>query len=409
MAVSISSNSEQKIQDALLQVNYPFGFNFKSANPSPDFGNNTWRLGDLNPKSKKVIDIKGVIEGQDNEDKIFTFNAGLADPNDERSMGVGIISSMQKITLKQPFVGLDIKINGDSGKDFVTKIGNKMNAEIAISNNLPVAVNNANVKVSLSGNILNKSSVNASNGGFYRSSDNTISWDKNGESILSLLSPGQNSSLSFNFMTLPYSSNMISAFHNAEVDIDVTLKGDVKSDSLPSQIVSTFSKKIKISTDLTLNPRLLYSVGAFKNTGPIPPKADIQTTYTVDWIVTNSFNDVSGAVVKATLPPYVTWLGSYSPQSEKISYNPDNRTVTWELGNIPSGAGFSGSSREVGFQVGVTPSQNQIGSAPVVINETTISGTDNFTGQSAGATKASLNTRISTDPKYNYGDEKVNP
>lgn len=407
MAISVSSNSNSVIQDMLVKINYPLGFVFKSAEPAPAYGNNIWRVGDLKSKEKKVIDVKGTVEGLDNEEKSFDISAGVANSDDERKIGVNFVTTLGKITFKKPFIGLNVLINGSDEKDYVSKIGQQLQGQISLDNNLPVNINNAKVSIKLSGPIMNKSQVSAGDGGFYRSLDNTITWDKNGLPSLAQINSGGGSSLFFGFSSVAYSSNLITTFKNAEMTVDVNVTGDVKSDTLPSQVTSTFSKKIKIATELLLNTRLLYSTGPFKNSGPIPPKADNQTTYTVNWLVTNTFNDASGAVVKATLPPYVDWLGAHYPENEKISYNEDDRSITWEIGDVKYGAGFTSVSKEVSFQVGLTPSKNQVGGVPVVINEMTLTGKDNFTGKDVGVVRTALTTRISTDPKYNFGDEKV--
>ena len=44
--------------------------------------------------------------------------------------------------------------------------------------------------------------------------------------------------------------------------------------------------------------------GTFTNTGPIPPKAEAETTYTVTWAVTNPLNNLTDVRVSAILPSY---------------------------------------------------------------------------------------------------------
>jgi hypothetical protein len=56
--------------------------------------------------------------------------------------------------------------------------------------------------------------------------------------------------------------------------------------------------------------------------------ADKESTYTVAWTFTNTSNDTSSVVAKATLPNGVVWKGQISPTTEKISYDPDSRTIT---------------------------------------------------------------------------------
>jgi len=68
------------------------------------------------------------------------------------------------------------------------------------------------------------------------------------------------------------------------------------------------------------------------NTGPVPPKVEQPTTYTVVWTVDNTSSAVGNAKVTATLPPHVKWLNETSPSGESVSYDQNSGLVTWEIG-----------------------------------------------------------------------------
>ena len=193
------------------------------------------------------------------------------------------------------------------------------------------------------------------------------------------------------------------------MNIDIVVIGKKFSDvNLPDEVLATLSRQIKIVSDIRLNSQMVHSVGPFTNTGSIPPSADRETTYTVKWAITNSFNDVSNVEVVGTLPSYVKLVdGAVSPTGQKITFNPANNTVTWSAGEIKAGTGFGSSPTEVGFKVSFLPSLSQVGSVPTLLDNISLVGQDRFTGSVLRLDRPTLNTRITTDPSYKFGDEKV--
>ena len=141
----------------------------------------------------------------------------------------------------------------------------------------------------------------------------------------------------------------------------------------------------------------MYYTGPLKNTGPLPPKVNQETTYTIIWTITNSSNDISSAVVRTTLPTYVKWLGVVSPDSESVTYNEIGGEVVWNAGAIPAGTGINRAAREVAFQVSFLPSISQINQSPLLTSEIAISGNDNFTHTILRDTKRALSIKLSTD------------
>ena len=59
--ILITSNSNTIIKGALLSVEYPFGFEFISAAPSPSFTNSVWDLGDIQPESNRKIKLRELL------------------------------------------------------------------------------------------------------------------------------------------------------------------------------------------------------------------------------------------------------------------------------------------------------------------------------------------------------------
>ncbi len=408
MTVTVTSNANTMIQNLLVTAQYPFGFSFESATPKPSFDTNVWSLGDLAPKEKRVIKLFGKMEGQNDEEKTFRFNAGTAKINDEKVIDVDFVATAQSILIRKPFFDVTLALNNNKDKEYVAKIGNQIVGNVTWMNNLPSSINDAVLEVRLGGGALDRNRISSDRFGFYQSITNTITWDKRTSDLLTKVEPGETGNFSFNFFTLPLTSQTLALLRNPEVTLDVNIKGIRLSDTEPpEQIAYSFSKKVKVSTEATFSTRMGHSIGPFENRGTLPPKAEKETTYTVYWTLTNSFNDLTNVSVSASLPPYVSWQDVKSPLGDRLLYDPVTNKIVWEPGEIKAGTGFSLSPREVAFQLSFLPSLGQVGLTPIIINDATFVGTDKFTGEVISILRSSLSTTISTDPIFNTGDDTV--
>ena len=163
--------------------------------------------------------------------------------------------------------------------------------------------------------------------------------------------------------------------------------------------VSTLEQKtFKISSLYKVSGRVLQRSGNITNSGPLPPNSSSPTTYTIVWSVTNSTNVLSDGTVRATLPSYVDWTGATFPATENISYNSVTREVVWRLGNIAPSVGYNSPVREASFQVRLNTSASQAGTSPVLVDVSSASGRDEYTGVMLESNWTSLNTRLGSDP-----------
>ncbi|HJL55656.1 MAG: hypothetical protein QGH85_02290 [Candidatus Pacebacteria bacterium] len=403
--VTVVSNSNTTIKDALLVMEYPFGFEFISASPKPSFTDSVWDLGDIQSEGKRTIKLHGAIVGEDNEERVFRFSAGVKSERDEKELGVAFTTSIKSIIIKKPFVGVALALNGDQSSEYVSGIGNEVRADITWTNNMPVRVADGEIEVKLKGTALDKFSISVDKG-FYRSSDNTIIYSRETNNELASLEPGESGRVAFSFSSLGLSSG--SLFKNPEIILDVSIKGKrVSENQVPQEINSSITRTVKLASDLLLTSRAVYFTGPFTNTGPIPPEADKETTYTVIWTITNSSNIVDGTRVVASLPSYVRWVGNVNPSSESVTFNPVGGQITWDAGSIkPKSDVASSGQKEVAFQIAFLPSISQVGSAPILLSGQMITGLDRFASVELSSTRKALTTKLTTDSSFpfNGGD-----
>lgn len=397
LLVDISSNSEEVIEDLSVKATYPFGFIFKSSDVTPTVGNNVWSLGDIPPGVTKKIEVKGTLSGEDGDDRVFRFETGIEEPGDPSTLAITLTSYLHSVSLVKPFFASTIEINGETGESVAVPSSDTSEVEISWVNNLPTRIIGAEITATISGSAYDKNAIDT-NSGFFRSADNTIVWDSTNYVKFQSVEPGETGTLSFNFTPLPQYSSGVGLVTNPEVVISISMKGiKSSSDGISESVSNATVSRAKVDSNLSITGELSYNEGPFDNTGPIPPKVDSETTYTVTWTIANSSNIIGGAVAEATLPSYVSWKGAVSPGSEGVSFDELSRTIKWDLGDIQRGVGYTSGHRSVSFKIGLVPSNSQVGEAPIVLNKTTLYGKDKFTGSSLTSTRNALNTSLYTD------------
>jgi hypothetical protein len=303
-------------------------------------------------------------------------------------------------------LGLDLTLDGNRS-DLATEAGRVVRSEIIWKNNSQNKIINTRIEVKLTGNVLDKNSVSVSDGGFYDSLTNTIVWEGGRSPGLDNIAPGDDGRINFNFRSNSLEGQTAT---NPMITVSVSASGDrIDESGAPAEIKSGISRSVKLVSNLAISAQSVHTGGPIKNTGPVPPKAEVATTYTVLWTVTNTTNVVSSARVVATLPAYMTWTGTISPADANISYNPTGGVITWNVGELPRNALVGSGAKQVAFQVSLQPSVGQVGQAPEIISAAKIQGIDVFTGATIQNSAPSLSTRTTSDLLWRSGNEIVQP
>lgn len=407
LTVNLKSNSQEILKSIVLKMQYPFGFSFISSSLKPLNDNATWKIGDIPPGALRKIVIHGKLTGEDNEARVFRLAAGAQSSSDAGVIGTQYVATEQDVTVQKPFISLSMTINGEPvNAEYVGRFGQDDSVEINWSNNLPVSVSNLVITAKLSGSAYDRSNVQPQQG-YWKSATNEVVWNQQTNQELKMIGAGAQGSVSFRLTPKDFGGS-VRAVVNPEINIAVNVSGNrTQETGVSSNLSSALSRTIRVASSVSLSGRVVRSIGPFANTGPIPPKADQASTFTIVWNVDNTSNAVGNAQVTTTLPPQVKWLNAFSPNNENITYDPNSGKVTWQVGNVGTYTLNSMRRREVSFQVSVTPSINQIGQPVTLVNQATLTATDSFTGVALESSQGALTSRFSTDPNYKDGDGNV--
>jgi hypothetical protein len=285
-------------------------------------------------------------------------------------------------------------LNGQATPLYLSTAGEKIRGDISWVNNLPGKILDGEITVRLIGSTFDKTSVTASKG-FYRSSDNVILWTAQDEPELEEIQPGGTGHVTFSLSALSLASLRSLGVNAPEFTLEVNFTGRrVAAGAVNQNVDSTITRAVRIQTNANLAGKVLYFAGPFTNTGPIPPRVDQETSYTIVWSLNPSFNNVSDVEVSAILPSYVKWLNVKSPQSEDISFDTSRGAVVWNVGTLQSGTAI----REVAFQVSMQASLSQVGESPTLVQTAKLTGTDAFTNSPVTAGIRELTTRLFAEP-----------
>lgn len=403
LTIDVTSNSSVPLKSSLIRVEYPYGFTYKTSSIKPVRDNSIWNIGDLKNGDKKTLTVTGVIVGQNMEDRSFRISAGNQTSTNSPDFDTTLAASTITLGIRKSFFDLDV-ITPTPGN--VSSVGDIIPITIEWQNTLPDKIVNSRIEVFISGNALDRSRVTAGSDGFYQSVNNKIFWDKNTNNALISLLPGDAGQVSFSVAALTDSATT-RLIKNPYINLKVVMTGD-RSGTDSSTISSTEDVTIKISSVMSLSAKSFRESGPFSNTGPLPPKADVESTYTVTLNVVNTTNDLKDAKVTTTLPVGVVWKGQVSPVGQSVTFDPDTRMVSWDIGSVAAGVGYSYSPKEVSFKVGIVPSISQVGSQPVLTTEVNATALDTYTEKNISVTARSVSTRYS-DTSFTPGKEIVIP
>lgn len=394
--LTVRNNATTAIHDVVLSGQFPFGF--QPTDSSVPLTGSSFLLGTLAPGAVKQIKLTGVLTGQDGDQRVFHFSVGTAKNATDPTIAVTYMTQESTVSIALPFIQTKLSVNGNSSDNVVVAPGSSQSVSLSYLNTLATSISNAQVSVAISGSAVDYGSITSSDG-FYDSANHTIVFSSDTDPALSSLAPGASGIGSFSFKTLPAGS----VSYDPSITFTISVSGTrIGQTNVPEQVTASAKKTVKVQTAVALSARSLHRSGPFTNTGPIPPAANTPTTYTIEWNAKNTGSAVAGGTVTATIPStYVTYLGNTSGTGT-ISYDNITHTVTWNVGDLPQG-----STATADFQVSVTPSITQKGSAPNLTSDASFSGYDRYAGVQVSASAPAVSTQTLTDPGYTPQDAIV--
>ncbi len=382
--LTIQSNAPNPLKDILVSANYPSNFEYSSASPEPVYRESAWLIKEILPEKSTMIIIKGVIVGNQSEEFQLQFSVGTPQKDNQFIIGSVLANATADYIIEQPFINLDLEIDGKTSDVVTLATGESTMVKVIVQNTLTETLYDMVVEVEVKGNILVRELVEVQNG-YYDSIKDVIRYEPSGNASLTQIDPG--ATKEFIFTLKPSDKKETPSFSftaNAYAR-------RVFENRATEQLVGTVKSEAKFTSSVDVVRQAARSVPGFTDGGPIPPVADTETTYTITLSASAGGNDVTGAMLTTALPQYVSWK-NLSLGDGSLVFNPISKEVTWTIGGIDAG-----SKKTVTFQIGLLPSQNQIGTTPALVGTQRLRATDRFTGAVVRAEGAPLSSELGAE------------
>jgi len=403
LRLEVTSNSEDVVPNARLAVSYPYGFEFVKADPKPTTGDSVWDLGDVNPNKLRTIEVRGIVTGFTSEQKSIGFELGEGSQTDPKGFDVLLQTMEHTFAVTQPFISTELRFDDDDdgrGGTFTITPGDKVAGSLVWKNMLNETLYDVEVRAVLPDIMVDRRGVTLRNG-FFRSDINTMLWTPQTEEALKVIEPGETGELDFSFETTPFIELTGAENPAFSLSFDITARRIANAITVEQSIQDQSAREIRFMTMPTFETGAVYSIGPFTNTGPHPPAADTETTYTIVMKVKNTINDLRDVQVMGELPVNVTWLNEVYPGEERVTFNPVSRKVIWDLRDVVAGAGYRLPEREASFRISIIPSTSQIGTVPPLFSDVEFRGIDSFTqSMLQKKLKEPVDTRLLNDPFF---------
>lgn len=395
LKVTIVGNGTETLTNTALVLQYPTGFTFSRADPFPTTGNTIWYLGDIPPGSSRTVTLYGSLAGGSNDVKTVRASVGSQNVKNESILDTVYNTLSQVIPLSNAFLDAHFSVGDTQSEVVPIAAGDMVTVSIPWRNTLSEKITNAQIEVVLGGSAYDANLVRPATG-YFDSVSNKITWSRQQVPSFSSLNPGQTGTITFQVQPKSFVSGTIAS--SPTITMAINISGFNASGAKLSG-TAIDKKTLAVGSDLNFSARTIHHSGIIQNTGSMPPKVNTETTYTLEWKLTNSRNRVTGVKVATILPTYVMWKNVLVPTSEQsnIVYNDITRELVWNAGEVPAGTGTNLPPRMLSLKVGITPSVNQQGEVPNLTDEIIVTGLDTFTNKNISFARRALDTQTSND------------
>lgn len=385
-----------------LTLEYPINFIFISSDVPPSSSDNTtWDLGTIAGKSNKTIKIRGKLAAGELGNAKFVATLGT------RQGGAWVMYATNQKAVEISTSALVLFTQLNNSRDYIASSGDSLEYKIRYRNTSQVPIANIVIQSKITSKAIDIASLDVRWGSFDQRTG-TIIWNASGVPNLGLLAPGSEGEVSF-FVKI---RKPLPVAGFSDKDFNITTVSKIDSSLIPDILLGApigmeDTIETKIRTDVEFRAAGIYRDNLFRNSGPIPPRVGSRTTYTIVWQVTNSSSDIQDLTLETSLPPHTEWTGKINPGNAQFVYTKDTGKLTLTIPKVPAGTGVLTPALTLAFQVALTPSQNQVDTSPVLVNDVVMRGRDVFTGIDFELTAPPVSTTLLGDPSVGEGGGKV--
>ncbi len=224
--------------------------------------------------------------------------------------------------------------------------------------------------------------------------DNHISWTKAQISGLGKIRGNQEGTIDFE---LPLLQAPLDGTVGQPYTVTSWVEATVRSidDDKVDRTAKSQPIVVKILSDakLAADARYFNDDGVPLGSGPLPPVLAQQTVYRVTWNLTNTLHELTDLKMSAKLPENVIWTGKSTVDAGDLRFDAAEGKIVWTLNWLPTTI----KNVAVSFDVGLTPTPEQVGKVPTLIDATILEATDKVAATKLLLSAPPLTTSLDND------------
>ena len=277
----------RSLNNLQVSVEFPTGFQFSEAQPSPSQNNTDWTVGNLDSNQGGKIRISGTLHGDNGESKNLIVSLGKPGDNEQFA-----IFNKREISTKivAPILTVTQKLDGLAAG--IVNAGDVLNYKIAYHNSSTFGLRNAIVTVQIEGKILDFSKINVEKG-FFDGSKNIVTWKASDIPSLANINPNDGGELHF---SIPVKM-IIPGVNSNDKNFVVKTIAKIDSPDIPTsidsnKIIGSNTLELKLASKVLLDSRGYFKDAKIQNSGPIPIQVGKETLFAIHWTLVNISNDL---------------------------------------------------------------------------------------------------------------------
>jgi hypothetical protein len=372
---TVKNNTSTTSTSALLMLALPNIFVVENTSPKPIARQTVWTVPPLLPGEAHTVTLTGNLSGSQGE--VSTMRAIVGSQGDSLA-DIGVVYSTETydVKLRVSPLTLLVSLETERGQADSLRYGDVANLLLTYKNTSNQPIKAVTLLVAISGGAADIKGVQPDTG-YYDSVKQIITWDPSTLPDGGSIQAGQEKSVR---VRIPVA---LKGTNSPKLTLDVTGEGSLIE---TNDTVTHLSKSWAVQGSASINAETFYKNSPFQNTGPIPPVANQDTTYTAH-LTLSAQNALTSTKITFSLPIYVTWRNVTSDNGT-ISYDPKSRIVTWMPGNVDAGKTITA---DIGLSV--RPSQSQVNQSPAITSGIVLDATEEVS-------RATIRTTISPITTY---------